>query len=139
MLAVFDDVMEDLETSAGDKGVEYFEQEGILLFGHVQKYQGLYRSIIQSHEFVKKLKKLLSKRIEHHISHHAAGLKDPSFPIDLAAHHMVVALVGLIEWWLDNEMKLHPEEMARIYKRLVIEATWYALDSSNHLTSLKHP
>jgi AcrR family transcriptional regulator len=138
MLAVFEDVMEDLETSAGDQGIEYFEQEGTLIFRHVQKYQGLYRSIIQSHEFVKKLKKLLSKRIEEHISHHVGTLKDPYFPIDLAAHHMVVALVGLIEWWLDHEMKLPIEEMARIYERLIIQSTWFALDNNYLLSSPDH-
>ncbi len=136
MLAVFEDIMEELESSAGDQGIEYFEQEGSLLFEHVRKYKGLYNSIIQNQDFAKKLKKLLAARIEEHIRQHANAMKDPSFPIDLAAHHMVVALVGLIEWWLDHEMKLPVDEMARIYKRLVIQATWYALDKDNPLALL---
>jgi AcrR family transcriptional regulator len=138
MLAVFEDIMEELEASSCDRGVEYFEQEGALLFGHVQKYKGLYASIIQSQEFVMKLKNLLSTRIEGHIVQHASILKDRSFPLDLAAHHMVVALIGLIEWWLENEMSLPIEEMARIYKRLVIQATWYALENKNSLVLPDH-
>jgi AcrR family transcriptional regulator len=138
MLAVFEDIMEELESSSGDPGVEYFEQEGVLLFGHVQKYKGLYASIIQSQEFVMKLKNLLSTRIEGHIVQHASILKDRSFPLDLAAHHMVVALVGLIEWWLENDLRLPIVDMARIYKRLIIQATWYALESSNPMTSFEH-
>jgi AcrR family transcriptional regulator len=137
MLAVFESITEELETSAVAQGIDYFEQEGTLLFGHVKKYKGLYSSILQSQEFVKKLKKLLSTRIERHIFNHEIILKDPSFPIDLAAHHMVVALIGLIEWWLDHEMNLSIEEMARIYRRLIIQATWYALDSHNSFLS-KH-
>lgn len=138
MLAVFEDITKELETSVGVQGKGYFEQEGILLFGHVHKYQGLYRSIIQSPEFAKKLKKLLSIQIEGHIAHHASTLKEPSFPIDLAAHHMVAALICLIEWWLDNKLRLPIEKMARIYERLIIQATWYALESSNPLTVFDH-
>ncbi|MEJ2305235.1 MAG: TetR/AcrR family transcriptional regulator [Anaerolineales bacterium] len=52
MLAVFDKITGELETSAVEKGGEYFVQEGQLLFGHVQKYRGLYRSILQSPDFV---------------------------------------------------------------------------------------
>ena len=59
-------------------------------------------------------------------------------PIDLAAHHMVISLVGLIEWWLDNKMELPIVEMARIYKRLIIQATWYALDDQNSLATPGH-
>ncbi len=135
MLAIFDEITKELESSAGDQGIEYFEQEGTLLFRHVQKYQGLYRTIIQNQEFVRKLKKSLSKRVAVHITQHASALKNPSFPIDLAAHHMVVAVIGLIEWWLDTRMELSVEEMARIYKRLVIQATWHALENHNIMAS----
>jgi AcrR family transcriptional regulator len=138
MLAVFEDITEELETSAGEQGLGYFEREGTLIFGHVQKYRGFYRSIIQSPEFVKKLQVLLAQRIEAHIIQHLASLKDPAFPLELAAHHMVVALIGLIEWWLEKEMGLSISEMSGIYDRLIIQATWSALDSSKPLSTIEH-
>ncbi len=134
MLAVFAEITAELETSADEPGVEYFEQEGRLLFGHVQKYEGLYRSILQSREFVDKLKKLLARRVEDHIQRHARELDDLAFPLELAANHMVAGLIGLIEWWLEKEMPLPVEEMARIYERLIIQATWYALSKRNRLS-----
>lgn len=134
MLAVFEDVTSELEVSAGEHGARYFEREGSLLFWHVNKYHGLYRSILQSQEFVCKLKKLLAQRVEDHIQRHAAGLDDPAFPIELAAHHMIASLLGLIEWWLEKDMPLPVEEMARIYERLVIQATWYALYARNEMS-----
>jgi len=133
MLAVFEDITEELETASGVAGEGYFEGEGVRLFEHVQKYSGLYRSILQSPEFVHKLKGLLARLIEEHISQNSGGLKDPAFPVELAAHHMVVSVIGLIEWWLAQQMSLSVQEMARIYERLVIQATWHALDSANLL------
>jgi AcrR family transcriptional regulator len=131
MLAVFDEITSELETTAGVLGAGYFQQEGSLLFGHVQKYEGLYRSILHSQEFVQQLKKLLARQIEGHIQVHKGGLDKLAFPIDLAAHHMVAAVFGLIEWWLESKMPLPVEEMGCIYERLVIQATWYALDAGN--------
>jgi AcrR family transcriptional regulator len=134
MLAVFDKITGELETSAVEKGGEYFVQEGQLLFGHVQKYRGLYRSILQSPDFVGKLKKLLVQRVEGHIQRHAVELGDLAFPIELAANHMVAGIIGLIEWWLERDMPLPVEEMARIYERLIIQATWIALPARNKLS-----
>jgi AcrR family transcriptional regulator len=133
MLAVFNRITNELEASAGEEGEGYFVHEGSLLFAHVQKYEGLYRSILQSHKFVPRLKKLIAQQVETHIRRHAHRLGDPALPTEVAANHMVVSLVGLIEWWLDNHMSLPVEKMARIYDRLVIRATWYALQAGNRL------
>jgi AcrR family transcriptional regulator len=138
MLAVFEAVTSELELSASEQGVNYFEREGNLVFGHVYKYQGLYRSILQSQEFVRKLKNLLARRVEDHMQRHADGLEDPAFPTELAANHIVVSLIGMIDWWLEKDMPLPVEEMARIYERLIIQATWYALQAGNRLPLTWH-
>jgi AcrR family transcriptional regulator len=134
MLAVFAEVTAELEASAGELGGEYFEQEGRLIFEHVQKYKGLYRSILQNRNFVDKLKKLLARQVKDQIQRHALEAVDLAFPIELAANHMVAGLMGLIEWWLEKDMPLPVEEMARIYERLVVQATWYALPVENKLS-----
>ncbi|MEJ2598859.1 MAG: TetR/AcrR family transcriptional regulator [Anaerolineales bacterium] len=134
MLAVFAKVAAELEASAGEPGEEYFEQEGQLIFEHVQKYEGLYRSILQNRNFVDKLKKLLARQIEDQIQRHALEPVDLAFPIELAANHMVAGLMGLIEWWLEKDMPLTVAEMGRIYERLIIRATWYALPAGNKLS-----
>ncbi len=133
MLAVFAEATAELEISAAGTGGDYFEQEGRLLFEQVQKYEGLYRSILQSWDFVGKLKELLARQVGDHLQRHIDEVEDPAFPIDLAANHMVAALIGLIEWWLDRGMPLPPEEMGRIYQRLIIQATWAALSAGNRL------
>lgn len=133
MLAVFADATAELEASASEPGGEYFEQEGQLIFEHVQKYEGLYRSILQSQNFVGQLKRLLTQRVEKQIHRHTPEPDAVAFPVDVAAYHMVAGLIGLIEWWLEEDTSLPVEEMARIYARLIVQATWYALIASNEL------
>ena len=134
MLAVFADATAELEASASEPGGEYFEQEGQLIFEHVRKYNGLYRSILQSQNFVGQLKRLLAQRVEEHIQRHTPEPDAVAFPVEVAANHMVAGLIGLIEWWLEEDMSLPVEEVARIYARLIVQATWYALIVGNELT-----
>lgn len=138
MLAIFNEVTSDLELSAVGQGGQFFEREGSLLFEHVKKYAGMYRGILQSQAFVLKLKKLLVERIKVHLRRHAGDVEELAFPIELAAFHMVASLVGLIEWWLGEDFSPPVEEMARIYERLIIQATWYALDGKNNLALSWH-
>jgi AcrR family transcriptional regulator len=133
MLAVFAEATSELEASASEPGGEYFEQEGQLIFEHVRKYEGLYRSILQSQNFVGQLKHLLAQRVEEHIQRHTQDLDEVAFPVEVAANHMVAGLIGLIEWWLEEDMAPSVEEMARIYARLIVQATWYALIAGNEL------
>lgn len=138
MLAVITEITSELESSAAETEHGYFQREGSLVFEHVQKYQGLYRSILQSQAFIPQLRKLLRLRIEAHMRSHVEDLDQAAFPMDLAANHMVVALMGLIEWWLEKKQSLPVEEMGRIYERLIIQATWYAMDRKNLLSWPAH-
>ena len=138
MLVVFNEVTTEFEATAGKQGESYFDQEGHLLFTHVQKYQGLYRSILQSQEFMHKLRNMLARHIGDHIQRHSSDLNNLAFPIELAAHHMATSLVGLIEWWLEENMQMTVEKMAYIYKRLIIDATLFALPARNILASPAH-
>ena len=44
-----------------------------------------------------------------------------------AVAHMVTSLLGLIEWWLARGLEPDVDQMAEIYDRLIIQATWQAL------------
>jgi hypothetical protein len=44
---------------------------------------------------------------------------------------MVSSILGLIEWWISHGMLYPIERMAVIYDRLVIAATWHALNPDN--------
>jgi len=138
MLSIFDEITSELEDAASESGTVFFREEGRLLFTHVQKYEGFYRSLLANPDLARQLKKLLAQRIIRHMRGEAVPADRAAFPIDLAANHIVAALIGLIEWWLEKDQQPTIEAMAGIYERLIIQATWYALDGRNLLSIPGH-
>lgn len=131
MLEIFTETIEEIESLPAEHGERYFEREGYLLFAHVSENQSLYRSILDSQNFTRKFRQHTKKMVQVHMEAHAQNISTPSFPLEIAAQHMVSSLVGLIDWWLENDLSTEVERMAMIYERLIIQATWHALDSDN--------
>jgi AcrR family transcriptional regulator len=44
-----------------------------------------------------------------------------SIPPEIAAHHMIVSILELIEWWLEHEMSYPPERMGKIIDALIMQ------------------
>ncbi len=44
-------------------------------------------------------------------------------PPEIAAHHMIVSILELIEWWLDHEMPYPPKSMGKIVNALIMQPT----------------
>lgn len=44
---------------------------------------------------------------------------------------MAASLLGLIDWWISNDNPYPIETMAMIYDRLVLDATWRAIEPEN--------
>jgi AcrR family transcriptional regulator len=44
-------------------------------------------------------------------------------PPEIAAHHMIVSILELIEWWLEREMPYPPEHMGKIVNALIMQPT----------------
>jgi len=82
----------------------------------------------------RQLKQRLSQRLAVHLRRHAAQVGELAFPLPVAANHMVAGLLGLIEWWLAQARPLPIAAMAGLYERLIIQATWRALDARHDLT-----
>lgn len=131
MLEIFSGIIEELESLPERHADRYFEQEGYLLFQHVKKNQAMYRSILNSQLFARKLRKHLGDMVQMHLYSHASEIRTSAIPIEVAAHHMVSALLGLVDWWLFNDMPYSIERMAMVYDRLIIQGTWYALRSDD--------
>jgi AcrR family transcriptional regulator len=133
MLDVFQNIARDLEALAGEHGTDFFKQEGRLIFAHVRENTTLYRSLLDSLLFTRKLKRLFAEHIGRHARSHAPYPADPAISLEVAVNHMASSLVSLIEWWLGNGLQPPVEQMARIYDRLVIGATWQAMQGIDHL------
>ena len=87
----------------------------------------MYRSLLDRRVFTYKLKKLLSAQIARHVARRHRGRATASLMDELAVAHMVTSLLGLIEWWLARGLEPDVDQMAEIYDRLIIQATWQAL------------
>jgi AcrR family transcriptional regulator len=129
MLEIFTGIIEEIESLPETHGEDYFEQEGYQLFEHVAKNRSLYRGILDSHTFTRKLRDHIRTTVRKHIDSHAEEISSSEIPIDVAAQHMVSSLLGLIDWWLAEDIPYPIERMAMIYDRLIIQATWDVLRS----------
>ncbi len=127
MLEIFTGIVEEIESLPDKHGEDLFEQEGYLLFEHVSKNQSLYRGILDSHTFTRKLRNHIRNIVRKHLDGHAEEISSSPIPIEIAAQHMVSSLLGLIDWWLTEDAPYSLERMAMIYDRLIIQATWHAL------------
>ena len=129
MLEIFTGIIDELESLPDKHGDSYFEQEGYLLFDHVSENKSLYRSILDSHTFSRQLREHVRGLVQQHLDHHTDQIPSPTIPLDVAAQHMVSSLLGIIDWWLSHDQPYSIEQMALIYERLIIQATWHALES----------
>jgi len=60
---------------------------------------------------------------------------EQSLPIEVVANHLMVSLVMLIRWWLDNDMPYPPEQMGKIAARLIMQPVIEAMINPNSIES----
>ncbi|MFN2159112.1 MAG: TetR/AcrR family transcriptional regulator [Anaerolineales bacterium] len=131
MLGIFEEIVQGLESQPETRLYNYFEEEGYRLFEHVRENHLLYKGILESRLFTRKLKTQLNEMVRNHLDDHRGQVSEKIVPFEIAANHMVSSLLGLVEWWISNEMPYSVERMAVVYERLIIGATWYAIESEN--------
>jgi AcrR family transcriptional regulator len=127
MLEVFTQIVTELEALQESHAIGSFEEEGYHLFQHVAEHTALYRSILDSRYFARKLREHMAAIVLGHLEQHSSELIDSPIPVEIAAQHMVSSVLGLTDWWLDNDRPYSVEQMAMFYERLVVQATWYAM------------
>ncbi len=133
MLEIFTEIIENLKSLSNTHNDKYFEREGYLLFQHVEGNRAMYRGVLDSQMFSKKLRIHLSEMVQVHLDRHNDRVTTQTIPFEIAANHMVSSIMGLIDWWITNDMPYSKERMAVVYEHLVIGATWHALNADNTL------
>jgi AcrR family transcriptional regulator len=100
------------------------DAEGYLIFKHAQENSTLYRILLGSQGTLQ-VRKWLKERIAANTLRTCKPLfqSNSLIPPEVAAHHIGGSLLLLIEWWLDQEMPLQPHQMAKIFERLIADAT----------------
>jgi AcrR family transcriptional regulator len=92
------------------------------LFQHVYEQTRLYPALVRGHAielFQRALRVLLSKRVERQL----CGMLPASateMARTMAAQAVVGTFLALLQWWVENEMPLPPEEMDAYFRQLVL-------------------
>jgi len=122
MLEVFNNVTQGLEAPGRVKDPDYFQNEGRLVFHQVQQNAAIFRSILDNPGFSRKLRKQLIEHIRRGMKRRPIRPSQPEIPVDIMVHQMAVSVMGLFEWWLEENMRTPIDKMARIYELLIQQA-----------------
>jgi AcrR family transcriptional regulator len=96
----------------------YFPSLG--LFRHVGEEYQLYKSLLWGPGIdllIKHMQKSLSKRIEHGLLESG---QESKIPVPILANFIAGSFLTLLQWWLENKMIYAPEEMDKIFKKLIM-------------------
>lgn len=92
-------------------------EEGYQIFLHVQEHSDLYRVLLNSrgaHHIIEKLKHSIAESmLDSCIPHFKENLKH--IPPAILAYQFSSSIISLVNWWLEDEMKIPPEQMAEYY------------------------
>jgi AcrR family transcriptional regulator len=89
-------------------------------FQHAAKNRDLYLVMLQSSASASVARQIRAY-ISQTVQTWARLLELPTalpFPIEVYAEHASGSLIGLLSWWLENDMPYPPERMAEIYRSL---------------------
>jgi AcrR family transcriptional regulator len=101
----------------------------VLFLRHVQSQQQLYKALVRGGGIdllYKKSLQYLQGTIKDQLEALIPAGQPPAAPLDLIAECMAGTMLTMVKWWLDHDTASSPEEMDRLFHRLVlpgIEAT----------------
>jgi AcrR family transcriptional regulator len=113
LAAAFNEFIEQLDTqssSTTDATVK-----GAMIFRYAQEHEKIIRVLFDSRTLRNELVTLSTQRLISKNSSHFRG----EVPIEVVAQHLIISTLGLIEWWLENQMQYSPERMGAIYSALI--------------------
>ena len=102
------------------KNQEFLLPDSAILFRHVQENCDLYRVLLFSDRtLIKPVKRFAIREFRANYT----SLPDTDIPFDIIVNHMVSALITLLRWWLENDMRHSPEEMGEYASGLIFQPT----------------
>lgn len=122
-----EEIIIELETLTQEPALR--SADGYLIFKHVQEYSALYRILFNSQDTTT-VRRQVRERIAINVLKNCLPLQQANeefISATLAANHIAASLLSLIEWWLEQNMSPSPYQMARVYGRLITEATFGAV------------
>jgi AcrR family transcriptional regulator len=100
-----------------------------LAFQHVEQNADLYRVVLRgegTYAAVRRVRQILSQAIADLIQHFVTRnhvVLNPQVPLDVFLNSLAGAWIGLITWWLEEDLPYPPEQMAIMYQRMFMRST----------------
>ncbi len=122
--AQFDDLVASFATLPTGEGIMFDYEANVLVFRHVAEHAQLYRVLLGEQglgQIIFRMTQYIAQVCEQLLPEYCVirPQDDPEhIPVAVMAQHMAGSMVGLIRWWLLNEMRAAPEEVARMAHQL---------------------
>ena len=101
---------------------ENLEELSGMLFVYVKENYEIIRVLLSSRYTSVIGKRMLEDGTKKLLERNVPKPESP-VPPEIAAYHLVASTINLIEWWLEDDMRLSPAQMGRIYFELIEKPT----------------
>lgn len=104
------------------------EEALALTFQHVEKNAGFYRIVLRgegTYSAIQRLRQIIIQAITDLLEDLQRNDKlslNPQVPLEIYLHSLAGAWIGLVTWWLENDLPYPPEAMADMYQRMFMQA-----------------
>lgn len=118
--AQFDDLVDRFDTLPSGEGIMFDYEANVLVFRHVAEHAQLYRVLLGEQglgQIIFRMTHYIATVCERLLPEYCVirPVEDPAYvPVTFMAQHMAGSMVGLMRWWLINDMPIPPEEVARM-------------------------
>ena len=106
-----------------------------IFFRHVQEHHALYKALVRGGG-IERLYKAGHERLRQNIEQYLWTLlpagQPPAAPVPLVADYIAGAILSLLQWWLDHDMPLAPEQMDALFHQLVLPGVQRTLQLPAH-------
>lgn len=122
--AQFDELVARFDTLPSGEGIMFDYEANVLVFRHVGEHARLYRVLLGEQglgQIIYRMTQYIAVICERLLPEHTTlrNAQDPAYvPVPVMAQHMAGSMIGLMRWWLLNEMPTPPEEVARMAHQL---------------------
>jgi len=90
-------------------------------FEHLARHAEFYRVMIGRHgvaHFIYRMQEYVYKATEKRLQALGSSRRQADLPLEVVLQFVASAYVGLMHWWLDNDMPSSPSEMAELIARI---------------------
>ena len=117
----------------GDSSIDPSNTPVLLIFEHAAEHASLYRVILRvegAYQALERLEEIISSTAAStlkEITDQGGVQLPPQVPLEVFSHYFAAALLGMITWWLENDMPYPPAQMATSFQKMFFFGAYQVL------------